>query len=192
MPLRPPSPEDQRKLHAEVNQINNQRFLLTTLALTISGVALNWILPKQTPPAAIGAFEFSVATLLSLTVVALFLFSQFLRGNLRIYTTYLAETSTSAWEADFADFRRSGHLWFGFSELPLFMCIIALSTLAPFLLSYIFWVPIQAHCVVKAVDLAVGVAGITTVYLMGFKGYGRPDEKIAKLWKKLNEPPSPK
>ena len=27
------------------------------------------------------------------------------------------------------------------------------------------------------------------MYLMGFKGYGRPDEKIAKLWKKLNEPP---
>ena len=32
--------EDQRKLHAEVNQLINQRFLLNTAAVTLFGVIL--------------------------------------------------------------------------------------------------------------------------------------------------------
>jgi hypothetical protein len=34
MALLKPDEEDLRKLHAEVNQIGNQRFIVTTLALT--------------------------------------------------------------------------------------------------------------------------------------------------------------
>ena len=59
--LQGPSTED-RKLHSEVNQIVNQRFQLATIAITIFGVVVAWLLPRQTPVAGtpLGAFTFAV------------------------------------------------------------------------------------------------------------------------------------
>jgi hypothetical protein len=38
MSLTGPTTEDIRKIHAEVNQLVNQRFLLTTLGITVYGL----------------------------------------------------------------------------------------------------------------------------------------------------------
>jgi hypothetical protein len=40
MALKGPDPDDVRKLHAEINQIVNQRFLITTLSITVFGVLI--------------------------------------------------------------------------------------------------------------------------------------------------------
>jgi hypothetical protein len=67
MPLKGPNGEDERKLHAEINQIVNQRFILTTLALTIFGILIVLMVPKDTPiSGANGEFPFAVSVILSL------------------------------------------------------------------------------------------------------------------------------
>jgi len=44
--IEPPLPaEDQRKVHSEINQLNKQRFLLTTGAITFSGWRFHGCLP---------------------------------------------------------------------------------------------------------------------------------------------------
>jgi hypothetical protein len=65
MPLQGPSQEDERKLHNEINQIVNQRFILTTLALTLFGVLIAWMVPKDAAhqvDADIGAFPFAISS----------------------------------------------------------------------------------------------------------------------------------
>src|SRR4051812_47229350 len=90
MSLKGPTKEDLVKIHEEINQINNQRFIITTLSITVFGVTLAWIVPQTKPPVTdIGPFEFLVAIILSILLFGMYLWSHFLRGFLRIYTTYL-------------------------------------------------------------------------------------------------------
>ena len=47
MVLLGPDTEDKSKIHNEINQIVNQRFILTTFAVTVFGVIIVWLLPGE-------------------------------------------------------------------------------------------------------------------------------------------------
>jgi hypothetical protein len=49
MPLLGPNDDGRRKLHAEVNQLANQRFLVTTGAITVFGVIMALLVPRNSP-----------------------------------------------------------------------------------------------------------------------------------------------
>jgi hypothetical protein len=104
MPLLEPKEEDVRKLHAEINQIGNQRFIVTTLALTFFAALLAIMIPKSQPwPEA--NFFFAISILLSIALFGLYLWSHLLKNTMRILTCYLEVTGKSSWEADWKKYR---------------------------------------------------------------------------------------
>ena len=78
--------EDRRKLHAEVNQIVNQRILITTFSVTVFGVMTSWMIPKTAPPAnaALELFTYIGSAILSIMLLVLFLLSIYQTNMLRI------------------------------------------------------------------------------------------------------------
>jgi hypothetical protein len=87
MSLKGPTPEDERKLHAEINQIGNQRFLLTTLSLTLFGVLTAWMVPKESVhDTDIGAFPFAISIILSILLFAIYFWSHLLKNTMRVFT----------------------------------------------------------------------------------------------------------
>ena len=109
----PRNDEDVRKLHNEVNQYINQRFTVTMTAITISGVALGWIIqqafskPATTTPA---VCDDPRCSLLSRRCSYhrlngfLFLITMVIRRAIAVISTYLRVTNKSTWELDIARF----------------------------------------------------------------------------------------
>lgn len=89
---------DVQKLHSEINQIQNQRFLLTTIALTAFGAILYGISSSS-------GFEYTGSILLLAVLAVLYLYSHFLKGVLRTYTAYLRALHMSPWEARYRQYR---------------------------------------------------------------------------------------
>ena len=67
MPLKKPNSEDVIKINSEINQIVNQRFVITTTAITVFGVMIAWMFPKSAPNPgdSIGSGTFLLSGLLS-------------------------------------------------------------------------------------------------------------------------------
>ncbi len=192
MPLRGPSMEDQRKLHAEINQISHQRFLISTTALTLFGLVIAWMLPKE-PPApsqGVGNFEYSMSALLSWLLFGLFILSHMLRRVLQVCSLYLIETGASRWEVDFAGFRRrAGYAGYTKPQAALFMVLNLLAVAFPFLLAVAYSEKIEFG---SAMEISMAL-GVIPLVLTGFMGFGRlfePDVKIAERWKALLRPGS--
>jgi len=135
------SPEDQRKLHAEINQIINQRFLLTTLAVTVFGIIAAWLLPKERPQpgTSVGLFTYAGSILLITLLFVLFFFLHRLRAMSKTLAAYLVVTKQSRWEQDWAEYRKKGY--FGYTEVQaiVFPVLGGLAAAIPFLL---YWASI--------------------------------------------------
>jgi hypothetical protein len=140
LPLQKPSSEDVRKIHAEINQLLNQRFLLTTAGITVFGVMTAWLLPKSPPQAGdpVGSFIFTVALILSVLLFTLYLLSHFLRGVQRVCSTYLIETNMSGWEHDWEQYRREPYWAYSKPQTILFLLLNVLSTGFPFILAAVY------------------------------------------------------
>ena len=71
MTLLGPTSEDLRKIHAEVNQVANHRFLITTLGITLFGVVMAWMIPDNPPSTGgtVGGLVYTVSILLCLSEV---------------------------------------------------------------------------------------------------------------------------
>ena len=109
--------EDIRKLHAEINQILNQRFLITTLAITLFGVVGAWLVPKQAQPGSdVGAFVFLGSMLLLAILGLLFIFSHRHLRIVRTLSAYLIEKQQSGWEKDWQDYNLSYGKYGGYSR----------------------------------------------------------------------------
>ena len=59
--------EDVHKIHAEINQIVNQRFLLLVASISLFGVALGWLVSRPTPAPGnqLGAIFYLIPTIYS-------------------------------------------------------------------------------------------------------------------------------
>jgi len=129
MVMRKPDTEDLRKLHAEVNQLVGQRLTIATLAITIFGVMVTWIIPRD--PATVGtdfgSFRYALTDLLILVEFALFLLVYYLGTMLRTITVYLDVVGDSAWEAAWTEYRKRFSYW-GYTR-PLSMIFIVLGIL---------------------------------------------------------------
>ena len=82
--------EDQRRLQAEVNQLLNQRFLVTTAAITVFGVFASLMPPReplQGHSSSVKVF-FAAAIVLHSVLLLLFAWNRFLanlQSNVSIY-----------------------------------------------------------------------------------------------------------
>jgi hypothetical protein len=101
MHIEKPTPEDVKKIHNEINQIVNQRFLITTATISIFGV-VSALLVRETLNSVL---IFFVSFLLSTLIFSLYVFSYFLKRTLRIFTVYLKVTESSVWEKNWKSYR---------------------------------------------------------------------------------------
>ncbi len=189
MPLKGPNPEDTRKLHAEINQIVNQRFLLTTLAITVFGVMAAWLIPKTTPSpkSDVGLFTIAGSTLLTFLLGALYLFNHFfLKGMLRLYTSYLLVTESSGWESDWETYRNNfkGYLGYTKGQAFVFLLLGVISTVFPFLIALGYSLSLYP-CDWLYIHVAVGVIYFLFVLFTGIFGRLDPEKKATERWKKL-------
>lgn len=144
MPLPLPTTEDQRKIHAEVNQLVNQRIWLTTIAVTVFLFITQWQIQKVIPGQKVGAFIYGASFLLIGVLLAPFILMHLLTYMLRVLTTYLKATDASEWEKSWYSFRhRFGYWGYTKSIALLFMLFIFCSTVFPLLLGYAFSLTIQ-------------------------------------------------
>jgi hypothetical protein len=109
MPLDGPNDDDLKKLHAEINQIVNQRVNLSTLAITVFGAINGFVFSRIsfTNGAKIDSLVCLGYILFSAILWSLFNLSCQLSYAMRVYTTYLIETKKSQWETEYAEFRRA-------------------------------------------------------------------------------------
>jgi hypothetical protein len=181
-----PRDEDIRKIHAEVNQLVNQRFVLTTLAITAFGVVMAILVPRTSPVAGekVAGFVFLLTTVLSLLLFSLFLLSHLLRGMLRVFTTYLKVTGTSNWEADWGRYRCSRYLGYTKPQTLIFLMLNGLAIAFPF---FIVWT-YQLHGAPRIVWIAcLAVGGLTELLMigMGLCDWWDQERQAEQQWKAL-------
>ncbi len=110
---------DLRKLHSEVNQIVQQRYYLTTIALVIFGTICGWAtsaLGKDKPID--WRFVFLAEALLIALLSGLYAYFMLLLGMMRILTVYITEKYDSPWERDWKKYRdeKDSRQYLGYSK----------------------------------------------------------------------------
>jgi len=88
--LSKPTDKDISKIHAEVNQIVHQRFLLCTSAITLFGIVIAWLVPKTVPEegTSIDSIYFCITILLSILLFTIFYLYISLKRMMRVFTAY--------------------------------------------------------------------------------------------------------
>ena len=189
MALLAPNKEDTQKIHSEVNQIVNQRLLLTTLAVTVFGAMLAWVIPRNPPleGSSIGTFVFVAAILLTVILFALFLLTHHLTYMLRVFSTYLDEAGTSNWEKDWATYRTEfSYLGYTKPQAIIFLLLGFLSSIFPFLLwaAYPIKMEPRAGAIITAI---LGILYVIFVWGMGLSGWFAKEGDIKRKWNSLNK-----
>jgi hypothetical protein len=186
MALLGPTQEDLRKIHAEVNQLVNQRFLLTTLAITVFGVVIALLVPR-TPPTQdgmLGGFVLLLAALLSVLLFALFLLSHLYKGMIRVFTTYLKVTGASNWEKDWGSFRQSPYLGYTKPQTLVFLILNLLTIAYPFLMAWVYNLRLEPRMGLIAL-LTTGSLTELLMVGMGFWNWWDRERKAEQQWKAI-------
>jgi hypothetical protein len=180
--------EDRRKLHAEINQIANQRFLLSTAGVTVFGVALTWLVPKDVPAQSFMRTAYAVSTLLTSLLLVLFWLSHRFRLLLRTYSTYLIVRKASLWELDWQKFRQEGYPFFYTrSHAALFLLLGLFTGLAPLAIA-----KLHSLCALEPMAgftismIATGFYSLAVGYFGFSESYGkRIEQRILERWEQV-------
>lgn len=188
--------QDIRKIHNEIGQIVHRKMANTTFAITLLG-AFGVFGPARV--ITIGsdlAFLFALSILLTFLLFLLYQYNHWLDGMLRIFTTYLRVTGHSAWEDDWAKYRKQkdehGHWgYFGYTKAQtlVFLVLILVSIFWPII---IFWFsypkiePTWFLVFMLALNFMLGVFYLLRIWQMGFgKEAEHFENKAMEIWKSL-------
>lgn len=191
MSLKIPSAEDLGKIHSEITQIVNQRFLITTSAITVFGVFVAWLIPKDAPTteSSVAIFTIAGSMLLTWLLGALYLFNHFfLRGMLRVYTSYLIVTQSSSWEYDWQRYRLDFRWYLGYTkgQAVVFLFLGAVSTCFPFAIALGYSLNL-CHWNWLWADIVTGAIYLLFVLLTGVLNWLNPEQKAKEKWQKLKD-----
>ena len=183
-----PEPADVSRLHAEINQIVNQRFVLTTLAITVFAAAIVWMIPKDIQPApGPVTFPFMMSTILSSLLFAIYLWSHLLKHVMRIWTEYLIAAGKSKWEVDWSAYRATRYFAYTKASTIMFLLLLAIGNAFPFLLAWGDNFTVASGAAVMS--SVSGCVAALLIYLMGFHNLFDTDKKIKKKWKEVKSAP---
>lgn len=185
MPILGPTNEDVEKIHLEVNQIVNQRLVLTSLAPTIFGVMASWIVSKPASDIKdLGLFIYLIPILILAVLLILFFLTYNLSKMLRIFSTYLDVNSTSNWEKDWANYRKHFfYLGYTKSQAIIFFVLGLASTVFPFLLVKIF--SLSEDNLGTWLCISFGIVYEVIVVSLGFLGWFGNEKAYRNNWKSL-------
>jgi hypothetical protein len=182
----PSNIEDLRKIHAAVNQIDNQRVILSTLAITVFGTAAGWWIAKvfQSPVGPHLPYIFSMVLMGVLLVI--FLYSHFfLKRMLRTLTTYLIVKGGSDWERDMQQYRkmfRSDVEWHERAQSMVFLVLGVGGAVFPVALSKPFPATSRTWLVVQICFALIYVGVVVSV---GFYNWLDHEQTAQENWTKL-------
>lgn len=160
----------------------NQRFLLTTLAVTIFGAFAALGVPKQGATSAPDlGLAYTAAMLLFAVFGLLFFASHSLRGYLRVLTTYLAASKSSKWEEHWKTYRKNGHFAYTKTQALFFAVLGGLVAAYPFMIEW------QLHHNFTCRWEYVAVAGLFAIYetvilVAGFSSSTSAESKYRARW----------
>ena len=191
MTLKGPGTEDLRKIHAEVNQLVNQRLALTTLAITIFTAVLALLVPRDTASVGTeyGLFRYSLSILLILFEFVLFVLAYHLTSMLRTFTAYLDVTGKSGWESDWRKYRKQRDKrgrklkYWGYTK-PQSIIFLLVGIIAGSLPA-LFWLFFKINLrpwVGAAICCAALLLYIVFVTGMGFWGWFAKEDEIKMRW----------
>lgn len=184
--LSKPTEKDISKIHAEVNQIVHQRFLVCTAAITLFGVAIAWLVPKSPlqQNSSLGCLYFCITTLLSILLFSLFILCISLKRMMRVFTAYLIVTDSSIWEKDYQRFRKSPYSAYTKPQTYLFLILNSATILFPYILALMYslkFEPVLGICI----QLSTGIITSLFMYGMGFMGWFDNEKSIEDRWNAL-------
>src|SRR6266851_4269777 len=189
MPLKP-TPEDREKIHNEVNQIMNQRFVLTTFALTVFGAISAWLLPKTQPSAdgGVGRFVYAASIGLSFVVFWMYWLHHSLKKYPRVLTTYLQMSKGSGWESDWTDYRLVKHFSYTGYQHPQTVLFTFLGLLAlAYPLGVKWWYSLCFKPWTGLIfGLIFGVANVSYIAVTGFRKPNAYEGLIRSRWEELD------
>jgi hypothetical protein len=194
-----PNEQDQRKLHAEITQIANQRVTLVTVAIALLGVVLAWTFPRELPSGGaasasaaaagkvIASTAFYSSALLYVLFFVIFWYNFRLTRNLRMFTTYLMVTGASVWERHAVAYRQvHGSRVYTFPQAWMFVVLGTIVAVAP--AAVVFFKTGSLGAVWSwGLVLHVLLTGGYFVFVCGM-GFGRwfdDEKKIADNWRRL-------
>lgn len=190
MTLRAPTPEDVSKLSAEINQVVHQRFLLTTLAITMVGVVGGWLFVKHEALFAngeIGRIVYAMSFLLLLFLFMVFFFGEMLYAKLRIYTAYLLVTEASNWEIDWKLFRDKKE-YVGYRRAQSFVYVLLglAVVFVPLVFAFVLQLRLTPYLSLAVLGI-VFVLYIVFVLRMGIFRWLDPEEGVIDKWQELKK-----
>lgn len=202
------SKEDTSKLHAEVNQIMQQRFALATFAVGIFGAMLAWGLPvKPIKGATIDSISYLVSCTLNAVLAGLFILHLFLKLYARVLTTYLSviksllkdapNSNTTDWETDWGMWRKEGYTYFGYTwpQVGVFVILVLMSTLYPVAVAWAYGLKLNTNWFAHTTHIVGGVECLLMICLGVYQVKGQ-EPRCEKHWQsvikrryKLNQAP---
>ena len=180
------STEERQKLHAEINQIVNQRFALTTLSITIFGAMLAWIIPSNTRISEVGSFNYAILNLLLIVLFLLFFLSQRLGLMIRTISTYLIVKDSSIWEKDWANYRKSSYLGYTKPQSVVYIVLGIILFSFPFILWAAFNITLEPRWGIIITSVS---SLFYTIFIFGMGFYKWFDSEVnakAKWVEQLN------
>lgn len=178
--------EDLRGLYAEINQLLNQRFLITTAAITVCGAFSSLTIPKDISQEVPGtATSLAAGTcFLQSFLVLLFLWNRFLGNYQSKLVLYLEAVHRSKYSADWKKYHEGrGGITTGSIQTWVFLALGAMTTLWPFVISAVAGYPFEWGWMAWA--LFVAAAYGVVVYGFGIKQWLRRDEEMRNRWSEV-------
>jgi len=197
MTLKETTPEDIKKINNEICQIINQRYLLTTFAITTFGIILAWLIPKTSSGAGANPpiFYYAGSILLIIVLFCLYLFNYCLRGMLRIFSTYLQVTDKSGWEQNWQKYREKNTKEFKLIKLKyskywgyikaqtiVFLVLGILTFIFPITVIYFSEPLIFETSIEFWIHTFISLIFIIGVFLTGFLGLCDPEKNAIDRW----------
>ena len=193
---------DLTKIHAEINQLNNQRFLVSGASAALLASLATRLLPINSTKALADLVSGSATCLIySAVLFALTMQSLRLRRFMRIYSSYLVAKHASEWEADWEVFR-NGRQHLTYLDRHIHMVVIQLCSLANFasnlFLIYYLWELVDSQTNGTGITMLVYLAPSVALGLVFVFGYLqrraiREDDNLKSEWVRFlrADPPLP-
>lgn len=186
MKLEKPLTEDISKLHSQITNITHQAFLLTTSAITIFGVFVAFLIPKDTlqsgDPVKNHIVVFSILLLFLLNI--LYLMVHYNNRLLRIFTTYLLVCGSSNWETAWYQYCKKP-FWGYLKVVSMVFTILGITSV---ILPYVFIVAYELKFNVTNLVIFLifyGAVFLFQVHVIGFLNWWNGEDNAKNRWESL-------
>lgn len=176
--------EDVKKIHAEINQIINQRFQMTYIAITIFSVICGWIVTK-TPSENAGSYIVTGIVFLNFVLASLYRYSCYLKSKVRVYATYLMVNDLSEWEKDWKEYRQYDYNGYSNAQANIFFTLNFIGTGGLWVInSYLS--DIRPDFIPVLISLLSCAISTGYIYVVGYKKWFDTERDPMLKWNFIN------